>query len=272
MGRAFAARALSRGHEVRVWNRTPGRATELVASGAIEARTVTSAVGGTEVALVVVADDDALLGVCLGAEGVLASLPPAGVLATVSTVSPDTVGRLAASADRVVIDAPVVGSPEMILNGNGQFLVGGPRARIEALQPLWDDLGASYTHCGPLGSGVALKLVLNMLLITGVSAMAEGIATARGHGLSDDLLREVLAHSPMVSPASLVRLEGVLDPSHPGWFTPQLARKDVRLANDLARQSGVEPRMGPAAETLLSAVIGTDLSWADFAAVIEAYG
>ena len=42
MGRAFATRALERGHRVTVWNRSPGKAAQLVASGAVEA----AALGG----------------------------------------------------------------------------------------------------------------------------------------------------------------------------------------------------------------------------------
>ncbi len=272
MGRSFAARALEHGHEVTVWNRSEGRTADLVAEGASDAPSASAAVTDAEVVLVVLADDDAVLTVCLGGEGALASLPPEAVLVCISTVSPDTVRRLEQTTDRTVIDAPVLGSPEMIRAGSGQFLIGGPADSVEALTPLWRDLAAGFTHCGPVGSGAALKLVMNMLLVTGVSAMAEGIAVARGYGLPDELLRGVLEQSPVVSLASMVRLGSVLDPNHPGWFTPELARKDVRLANQLAADSGVQPRMGPAAEALLAAVIDTDRDWADFSAVVEAFG
>ncbi|MEN3269732.1 MAG: hypothetical protein V7646_6626 [Pseudonocardia sp.] len=38
-------------------------------------------------------------------------------------------------------------------------------------------------------------LVSNLLLITGVTALAEAIATARGQGVTDDLLRTVFGNS-----------------------------------------------------------------------------
>ena len=46
MGRAFAARAIETGHQTTVWNRTPGRVTALVSSGAIEVNTSTTAAVG----------------------------------------------------------------------------------------------------------------------------------------------------------------------------------------------------------------------------------
>lgn len=271
MGRAFATRALGHGHQVTVWNRTPGRASGPVAAGAVEAPSPAEAASGAQVVLVVLSDDAAVLEVCLGGGGVLAALPDGAVLACVSTVSPETVRRLGDAGGHTVLDTPVVGSPEMIADGHGRFLAGGSREAVDALAPLWADLSAGATYCGDLGSGEALKLVVNMLLITGVSALAEAVATARGAGLPDDLLREVLGQSPVVSPASLVRLGSVLDPGHPGWFTPELAAKDLQLARELAARSGLEARMGPAAGTLLDAVIRRGRAWEDFAAVIEAF-
>jgi 3-hydroxyisobutyrate dehydrogenase-like beta-hydroxyacid dehydrogenase len=273
MGKAFATRALERAHLVTVWNRSAGRATDLVAKGAVEAESPQAAVMGSEVVLVVLADDAAVLEVCLGDDGALASLGPTAVLANISTVSPDTVRRLAeAGPEGRVLDSPVMGSPSLIAAGMGSFLIGGPSTAVEMLDSLWSDLGAGYTHCGPVGTGATMKLVSNLLLITGVTALAEGIVTARKNGISDELLKDVLADSFVVSAASKVRLESLFDSSHPGWFSPSLARKDVRLAVDLAEQAGVELRVGPATDALLTSVIDAGGQWPDFAAVIEALG
>ena len=272
MGEAFASRALEKGHHVTVWNRTPDRCGPLVAAGARQAASPGEAAAGADAVLVVLADDEAVLAVCLGVEGVLASLDPSAVFANVSTVAPSTIRRLADAgpADRI-LDSPVMGSPEMIAAGFGSFLIGGSLSAITAVEPLWTDLGSGYTHCGPTGTGATMKIVQNMLLITGVAALAEGIATARGNGLSEDLIRSVMADSGVVSPASKVRLASVLDDAHPGWFSPVLARKDIRLAVDLASQAGIPARFGPAAESLLTTVIDEGEPWPDFAAVIEAF-
>ena len=273
MGKAFTTRALERAHLVTVWNRSAGRATDLVAKGAVEAESPKAAVLGSDVVLVVLADDAAVLEVCLGDDGALASLGPTAVLANISTVSPDTVRRLAgAGPEGRVLDSPVMGSPSLIAAGMGSFLIGGPSTAVEMLDSLWSDLCAGYTYCGPVGTGATMKLVSNLLLITGVTALAEGIVTARKNGISDQLLKGVLADSFVVSAASKVRLESLFDNSHPGWFSPSLARKDVRLAVDLAEQAGVELRVGPATDALLTSVIDAGVQWPDFTAVIEALG
>jgi 3-hydroxyisobutyrate dehydrogenase-like beta-hydroxyacid dehydrogenase len=271
MGRAFAERALEKEHQVTVWNRTPGRTSELVAGGATEAQSLVAASQSADVVLVVLADDAAVLATCLGDDGLLAHLGPKTVLANISTVSPETARRLAATgAEGRVLDAPVLGSPDMIVNGLGTFLVGGPVETVNSLSPLWHDLGSTYTHCGPTGSGATMKVISNLLLITGVAALAEGIATARASGIPDDLIKVLLGESFVVSPASKVRLGNIMDPSHPGWFSPALARKDVRLALELARQGGIDVRIGPATDALLTTVMDDGTTWPDFSAVIEA--
>jgi 3-hydroxyisobutyrate dehydrogenase-like beta-hydroxyacid dehydrogenase len=273
MGRAFASRAMQQGHDVTAWNRTPGRAAELVAAGLTVAPAVADAVAGADVVLVVLADDTAVTEVCLGPDGALAALGDGAVLANVSTVSPATARRLAdAGPAGWVLDSTVMGAPTAIAGGQGRFLIGGPADVVDRLEPLWHDLGAGYTYCGPTGSGATMKLVSNLLLITGVAALAEAIATARKHGLDDELLRTVVASSFVVSDAAKIRLDAVLDSNHPGWFTPALALKDVRLAVGLAEQAGLGVRLGPATEQLLTKVIDSGAEWADFAAVIEALG
>jgi 3-hydroxyisobutyrate dehydrogenase len=271
MGRAFAARGLETGHQVTVWNRSSGPAAELVENGAVEAQSPASAVRDADVVLVVVADDSAVFDICLGGDGALASLGPTAVLANISTVSPDTARRLAeAGPEGRVLDAPVMGSPAMIAGGLGRFLIGGPAPTIAAVDPLWSDLGAGYTHCGPVGAGATMKVLANLLLITGVTSLAEAVATARQNAVPDELLKSLLADSPLVSLASSVRLDSLLDATHPGWFSPTLARKDLRLAIDLAEEAGVGVRVGPAAEALLTTVIDAGGQWPDFTAVIEA--
>ena len=273
MGTAFARRAMATGHDVTVWNRSPGKAAPLVDEGVKEAASPAEAVAGAEVALVVLTDDAAVESVCTGEGGLLAALPAGAVLADVSTVSPDLARRLAAAGpDGRVLDSPVLGAPGAIEKGQGRFLVGGPAEALSVAAPLLDDLGSSTTHCGEAGTGAVMKLVCNLLLVTGVAAMVESIAVARSQGIGDDLLRTVLGDVPVMSQAAKNRLGPALDPEHPGWFGPALARKDVRLALQLARDGGAALRLAPATDELLTTVMDSSRDWPDFVAVIEALG
>jgi 3-hydroxyisobutyrate dehydrogenase-like beta-hydroxyacid dehydrogenase len=271
MGRAFASRALDRGHQVTVWNRTAGKASDLVNRGATETSSAAGAVERAEVTFVVLADDDAVLDVCLGIDGALASVAPGAVLANISTVGPDTARELAAAGPAdAVLDSPVLGSPTAVESGAARFLVGGPAETVLRLNSLWNELGSGYVHCGPAGAASVIKLMSNLQLMIGVTALAEAVATARACGIEDDLLRTVFGDSPVVGAAGGQRLDSLLSDDHPGWFTPALARKDVRHAVALAEQHGVPVRLGPATDDLLTTVIDGGTDWPDFTAVIEA--
>ena len=95
------------------------------------------------------ADDTAVLDVCLGDDGALASLEPDAVCANVSTVSPETARRLAEPGpDGRVLDTPVMGSPSMIAGGLGRFLVGVPLRRSPPLSPCGMTLGPAIPIVG----------------------------------------------------------------------------------------------------------------------------
>src|SRR5918997_150689 len=92
MGRALAARLLEGGHSVRVWNRSKGKADEIVSAGGREAHSVADAVDGADVAITMLANDDAVRDVALGE--LRWSIGEKTVYVDCSTVSPALSGKL----------------------------------------------------------------------------------------------------------------------------------------------------------------------------------
>src|SRR5947207_2010277 len=95
MGAGMAGRLLQAGHEVTVYNRTPGRAQGLIDRGARPAAEVADACGGDAV-ITMLADDGAVEGVALGEGGVLQSLGKGAIHLSMSTISVALSERLAA--------------------------------------------------------------------------------------------------------------------------------------------------------------------------------
>ncbi|MEU9886916.1 NAD(P)-binding domain-containing protein [Sphaerisporangium sp. NPDC051011] len=137
MGRAVATRLLTRGHAVTVWNRTPGRAGEVVRAGAAEASSPPEAARGTAATLMSLTDDQAVLSVMrrlieLGGE------PDPPVIVDMSTVAPGTSRSLRDVAPRRrFLAAPIIGAPEAVVDGTASGLVGGERRFADTLEPLW---------------------------------------------------------------------------------------------------------------------------------------
>jgi 3-hydroxyisobutyrate dehydrogenase-like beta-hydroxyacid dehydrogenase len=149
MGRALAGRLLTCGHRVRIWNRTKGKAGQLISAGAEEAHTIAEAVAGVDVALTMLANDDAVVAVALGE--LRSSIGPAAIYVNCSTVSPALSATLAdAFADRFLA-VPVVGGPVAVSAGQAVLLAGGDAGLIDRLGPILASLSdqVSTSHAPP---------------------------------------------------------------------------------------------------------------------------
>ena len=115
MGTGIAANLLKAGHEVTVWNRTAGKAGDLIAAGATEAATPRDAASDAAVVMTMLADDPALLSVLHGEDGLLRGLPQKCLHVSMSTIgvaTSDVVADLHAKYGQRYLAAPVFGRPD----------------------------------------------------------------------------------------------------------------------------------------------------------------
>lgn len=271
MGSAMASRLLDTGYDLTVWNRTPGKAQELVQRGAREASSIANAVEQAEVALTFLTADTAVREVYLGNEGVVAHLGNDTIAADMSTVSPETSRLL---GDRIsggrFVDAPILGGPQATAQGKSRLLLGGDRETVERLDGLWNDMSAGFTYCGPNGRAAAMKLLSNLVLIGGTIFLAEAVATAQADGIPQDVIESVFGNSASVAPGARSRLDEIMRSGHhEGWWTVLLADKDLRLALQLASNAGLTLALGDSAEHILAHAAEAGYGEQDLAAVAE---
>ena len=161
MGRPMAANLVKAGHEVTVWNRTPGKTVE----GAQSASSPAEAARGAEVVWLCVSDTKAVENVLFGPQGVQESLAQGMTVVDSSTISPSATRNF---AERVrtrgaeYLDAPVTGSKAGAESGTLIFIVGGEEAAIEHLKPLFAAMGKQFFRMGETSKGQAAKLVMNL--------------------------------------------------------------------------------------------------------------
>lgn len=244
MGRALAGRLVGQGHDVTVWNRSPGRAGELAARGATEAPDPVSAVAGAEVVMSILAADDAVTEV-LAPGGVVLPLEDGAVLVECSTVSPATTRHLAVAYDDRLVASPVLGSPSALEAGEAGLVVAGPTALLDRLEPVWSSLSSAVRRVGEdPGSALVVKLLNNYLLMGGIAVLAEAITFGQRCGLDDALLAEMLPASPMVAAGLRNRVADLIAGDHEGWFPTPMGAKDLQL---LLAQTEVETLRLPVA-------------------------
>src|ERR1700722_3062766 len=115
MGTAMAANLVRAGHDVTVFNRSPGRGAPLVELGAREAPDLRNACRG-DVVITMLANDEAASDIAFGPGGIIDSLSKGSIHVSMSTISAALSKRLAqahANAGQRYVAAPVFGRPDM---------------------------------------------------------------------------------------------------------------------------------------------------------------
>jgi 3-hydroxyisobutyrate dehydrogenase-like beta-hydroxyacid dehydrogenase len=239
MGSRMAERLVDAGHHVTVWNRTAGRDHRLVEKGAARAATPASAVSDADIALSMVRDDAAAREVWLArGEGALAALPRGSVAIESSTVSPDWARAFHAACGTSgirALDAPVMGSRPQAEAGQLIVLAGGNADLLHEVEPQLRAFAGAVHHAGPAGSGAVVKLLANALFGIQVAALAELLGLSRAGGVDAGRALEILAATPVLSPAAKAGGAGMLAGSFGPMFPVDLVAKDFALALHLAR-------------------------------------
>ena len=269
MGSALAARLLESGHQVVVWNRSKGRADEIVSAGGREAPTVADAVRGAGVVITMLANDDAVRDVAL--RELRSAIDEVTLYVDCSTVSPSLSGELAAAFPGRFVAMPVLGSPAAVRAGQAVLLPGGDRAVVDRLAPLISALSPNTHRYETPQLASTAKLSSNLLLLSQMVALSESFAVGRCGGLSEDQLRELLGASPLVAPGIENRFDAILTGSQDGWWSTALGAKDAGLAIDIARERRVDLPEAQAVLRQYEKAAASGLDRADVAAVTRLY-
>jgi 3-hydroxyisobutyrate dehydrogenase-like beta-hydroxyacid dehydrogenase len=267
MGAPMAARLLEAGHELTVWNRTPGKADPLTEKGARRASSPEEAARGAEVVITMLATPQALEEVVLGQGGVAGGLAPGVTLIEMSTVGPEAVRGLAERLPEGVelIDAPVLGSVPQATEGSLKVFVGSSPEGFERWRPLLEAFGTPL-HMGSLGAGASMKLVANSTLGALMSGLGEALSLAQGLGLETATVLDILAESPLGVTVKSKR-ELIDSGVYPPRFKLALAAKDLRLVTEAAEAAGRDLRVAAAAGTWLEDADRAGLGDLDYSAV-----
>lgn len=269
MGRSIAGRLLDAGHRVTVWNRSPGRAGDLVARGAQEAGSVDEAVSDADVVLSALTGDDAVTQVLLPDGAARTSID--AVVIDCSTVAPATAARLAAAYAGRFLACPIAGAPSVLARGQATLIVGGPPAVTERVEPVLSAISDTRLDAGGSAERAAVvKLLNNYLLLGGLALLADAATTAHAHGFDDAYLSSLFDRLPVVAPGLKPRIAAVLGHEHEPAFTVDLGAKDLRLHADEV-EAGIPSVLAQAVRACYDQTAELGLGDRDISAVVERF-
>jgi 3-hydroxyisobutyrate dehydrogenase len=249
MGSRMAGNLLAKGHALTVWNRTPARATELLAAGAAWAGTPRALAAACEVVCTCVADPTALAAVSSGTDGFLAGLTKGALVVDFSTVGPDAVRDLEQACRDIgaqFLASPVTGSKNGAAIGTLLLICGGAPEAFAAADPILRAVGSKAVHVGDAVQAAQVKLIGNLMIAHMVEALAEGGTLATRAGIGIDKLLDVVRSSGYASPFWDFKGKALAARDFSTHFSVDLMHKDLTLALALGDALGV-PLPGTAA-------------------------
>jgi len=184
MGGPMVKRMASLGWQVRAYDIVPER------SGV---RSVAEAAHGADVVVLNLPTNEAV-------EDVLAKLLPVlrapQLVVDFSTIPVDACRAHAARLFKATgcrwVDAPVSGGPPAVEAGTLTVMAGGEAGDLERLAPLMKDIAGRCTRMGPVGAGLAAKMINQLIVGVGMAMMAEAMGLCEKAGIDAARIPECL--------------------------------------------------------------------------------
>ena len=166
------------------------------------------------------------------------------IIIDTSTSEPDVSRELARKLNdsgHGFLDAPVSGGPSGAASGNLTMMIGGSETDVALARPVIEALASKILHVGPNGAGNVAKLVNNLLVAAHMITTSEGLKLAAAAGIEPEAaLRVVNAASGRSFISEVHFPTWIMSDRFDSGFSMALMRKDVRLARELAAQTGVD--------------------------------
>jgi 2-hydroxy-3-oxopropionate reductase len=242
MGRPMAKNLLKAGYPLVVHSRSQGPVDELVGAGAKGAATPRDVAAQVDVLIAMLPNSPDVELVALGKNGILEGARRGLLFLDMSTISPlvsQKVGAALGAKGVRMLDAPVSGGEKGAIDAALSIMVGGEAADFEAALPVFQAMGKTITHLGPLGAGGFTKLANQVIVAVNLTALGEALTLARKAGLDRALTLKALGGGLAGSRCLDQKTPNYVSGSYQPGFKVDLHFKDLGLIMESSRALGV---------------------------------
>ena len=265
----------ARGYALRVFDIVAAKTAAAAVDGVRAAASPAEAAKGADIVALNLPTTQAVEAVVFGPDGLATGMKPPQILVDFSTIEVDScrdfARRLTAATGCSWIDAPVSGGPVASGDGTLAIMAGGEAADIARLKPLFDDLAQTFNHLGPTGSGLAAKMVAQLIVGSLHVVLAEAATLAESSGIDAALIPACVAgaHADGVLLRQLYPRMVARDFALRA-YARQLA-KDMTMVRKLAAESNLQTPMLNQALQQYQRLIDRGDGEADVAAIVTLY-
>src|SRR2546423_281043 len=272
MGSRMAANLQKHGYSLVVFNRTRAKAEPLLGRCGTFSESPSKLAEQVDVLFTMLAHPDAVEQAALRPNGFLNHLRPNALWVDCSSVNPSFSKKMAAAAAARQIrfvDAPVTSSAPAAAGAELIFWVGAEAADLEQIRSLLLCMGSKIVHTGGHGAGTSMKMVINLLLGTGMAAFAEAMALGQGLGLSSKMLFDSLVGTPVVAPFLAAKRNKIHNRNYDVEFPLRWMQKDMHLASVSAYETGVAMPVTNMSKEMYRLAMRAGHAAEDFSAIYE---
>ncbi len=242
MGRPMAKNLLKAGYPLVVHSRSKGPVEDLTAAGARSAPSSKAVTEQVDVLITMLPNSPDVELVALGPQGILEGARSGLIYVDMSTISPIVSQKIAkALAARGVrmLDAPVSGGERGAVEGTLSVMVGGDKPTFDLVLPIFQAMGKTITHLGPLGAGGFTKLANQIIVAVNLTALGEALTLAKKAGLNRELTLKALGGGLAGSRCLEQKTPNYLSNTYNPGFRVDLHFKDLGLIMESGRALGV---------------------------------
>ena len=240
MGKPMAENLIEAGYDLVAYNRTREKAEEL--DGATVAETPKEVAEQSDIIITMLPDSPQVEEVLAGEEGVLEGIKEGALIVDMSTISPVVTEELAEKAEEKgasMLDAPVSGGDVGAIDGTLSIMVGGGEEDFERALPLFEVMGETVTHVGPVGTGQVVKAANQIVVALTIEAVSEALVLGSKGGVPPEKILDVLGGGLAGNKVMEVKREKMLEHSFDPGFRVELHHKDLGIALAAGREYGV---------------------------------
>ena len=166
-------------------------------SGANGCSSASEAARDVDIVLLNLPTNDAVIDAMFSPRGVVKTLRPPQLVVDFSTIPVEAcrahATRLETETGCRWVDAPVSGGPPASGAGTLTVMAGGTEADIARLAPLMRDIAGRCTRVGPVGAGLAAKMINQLVVGVGHAMLAEAVALCEKAGIDAARIPDCLA-------------------------------------------------------------------------------
>jgi len=194
MGLPMVQRLTKLGWRVRAYDIVPERIAQ---SGALACSSASDTARGVDMVLLNLPTNHAVEEAVFSKSGLAEALRPPQLVVDFSTIPVEACRGHAARLQKDTgcrwVDAPVSGGPPASAAGTLTVMAGGAEEDLARLAPLMRDIAGRCSRVGPVGAGLAAKMINQLVVGVGHAMLAEAVALCEKAGIDAARIPDCLA-------------------------------------------------------------------------------